>query len=333
MGSKPAPAVASPTNEPNRVSPTADTKSQDDLPDEVLAAGHNRLASGWDGAIRFWGKVVDQDGKPVEGVRIVASAATMRVIPNPQGGWRTSTGMEAVSDAAGLFHLEGAEGFSLGIKNVVKEGYTLPPLLQGSPWDKFNYQYVDTGNSLPIFTPDPQQPVVIKLWRLVKPEPLLLGNLEIMAKVDGEPLPVKFVMDTYADPPGIRDFTMEAREITVDGGAGWEVTFRSEGGGFAEPAADDAFMFTAPAEGYRKEWKVRYSARQFSQGGGRCPVRFFFKCRDGKRHGAAEGTFLQPPKGGSMSLSGIWAVNPSGSRNLERDELKPLRYEYPWFIH
>ena len=43
-------------------------------------AQYNRYAAGYDTHVHFWGKVVDQNGYPVEGAAIVACVSTMRLV-------------------------------------------------------------------------------------------------------------------------------------------------------------------------------------------------------------------------------------------------------------
>ena len=82
-------------------------------------AAYNRMLASWDANIRFWGKVVDQDGQPVEGVELIAEAATQRMIPTRDGGFRSWTTLRSCSGADGGFPFEGAEGFELA-------GFMLP---------------------------------------------------------------------------------------------------------------------------------------------------------------------------------------------------------------
>jgi len=55
--------------------------------EEWQMARYNAGAGGYDTQVRFWGKVVDQNGKPVEGAAIAAFVTTLRMI-KVKGGYR-----------------------------------------------------------------------------------------------------------------------------------------------------------------------------------------------------------------------------------------------------
>ncbi|MEI6606419.1 MAG: hypothetical protein WCP35_14005 [Verrucomicrobiota bacterium] len=125
-------------------------------------AQYNRYAAGYDTHVHFWGKVVDQNGYPVEGAAIVASVTTMRLV-KVKGKYREYGILTTRSAADGSFKLDGAEGFALTIEQFYKDGYVLPSAYQaGTRWPgaKYHYRYKDMGTDQVIFTPSRSHPEV-----------------------------------------------------------------------------------------------------------------------------------------------------------------------------
>jgi hypothetical protein len=103
--------------------------------DAVLLDQRNQGVSAFDTKVRFWGKVLDQDGQPVEGATIKAIVTTLRMI-KVEGGYREYDILTTQSAADGSFMFDGAEGFSLTIRQLSKEGYVLPSAYQaGTRWE------------------------------------------------------------------------------------------------------------------------------------------------------------------------------------------------------
>ena len=70
--------------------------------------------------INFWGKVVDQEGNPVEGATVI-----MHVRDFTKGfiGKKIDTECKSVTNSDGIFSLKGKKGHWLFIDNIEKEGY------------------------------------------------------------------------------------------------------------------------------------------------------------------------------------------------------------------
>lgn len=72
--------------------------------------------------IAFYGRVVDQDGRPLQGVTVGFRVTAIPMIPVPWGPDETSKGSR-VTDQNGLFSVEGMRGVSLGVGSFEKSGY------------------------------------------------------------------------------------------------------------------------------------------------------------------------------------------------------------------
>ena len=82
---------------------------------------YNAGAGVYDTQVRVWGKVVDQNGKPVEGAAIAAFVTTLRMI-KVKDAYREFSILTTRTAADGTFKLEGAAGFSLTIELLSKDG-------------------------------------------------------------------------------------------------------------------------------------------------------------------------------------------------------------------
>ena len=130
--------------------------------------------------IDFWGKVTDQDGVPLEGVKIAYTGLIL---------WGNDVGVswepklhkgQAVSDATGSFAITGFRSHSLGLDSFNKPGY----VYKGRP----NHSY-DFGGNMPEwrFIPQRDKPVCFAMVneRLLEPLVEFEGRLRVTG--DGTP--------------------------------------------------------------------------------------------------------------------------------------------------
>ena len=288
--------------------------------DEWQMARYNAGAGAFDSQVRFWGKVVNQDGRPVDGAAIAASVTTLRMI-KVEGGYREFSILTTRSAADGTFTLAGAEGFSLTIRELGKDGFVLPsPYQSGTRWDgaRYYYCYKSFDGLQSVFRPDPSHPVVFHLWKLKEPEPVTIIDMS-----RGGP---KF---TIGAPPAPELFTnMKISDIGTAQVPQWEVTvsgIKSDDGVIkADPS--DLFMFLAPASGYTHSIKFSYGMKGTDaiMGEDGAPVRFYVRSKGGRWYSAEECAFFAPNGDGTIIPKIRSWTNPNGSRNLEHDAAHPL---------
>ena len=283
---------------------------------------HNAIASRFDTRVRFWGKVVDQGGSPLEGVKIVATVTTLRMIKTVNG-YREYEVLEATSASDGTFTFDGSEGMYLDIEKLGKDGYVLPSAYQaGTHWEgaKYRYQYLSIGNLEKVFTPVQSNPEVFHLWKLNKPEPLVTGGNT--SGLNGPEI------NLNAPPKMFSDISMMVTDIGTRQAPQWELTVTAiePDGGVVKADPSDIFMFNAPESGYAHSIKFRYGPDGTDQGLGDpgAPIRFFARSRGGRWHTASEYSFFSPDQEGSITSKMRYWRNPSGSRNLEHDGANPL---------
>lgn len=250
----------------------------------------------WKTPIEFYGKVIDQNNAPVEGARVDLSWSSIEGQPNQR---TLTTGVD------GRFRLAGAEGKGLTV-SVFKERHV------GGAEARKSFEYAAFFE--PHFhVPDPNAPVIFRLWKLGNAEPMYLWTIANDLTVDGMPhsfsirngqiggndisLAVKRTNETA---PGHFDYT-----LTVQAG---------NGGGLA--VTQDEHMFTAPAEGYVPSITVaqKYGPPDYQ---GAQNLRFYLKTPDNKY--AAITAEVQQHQGPSAQVQMVIYFNPSGSRNLEYD--------------
>jgi len=288
-------------------------------PEQDLAE-YNAGTGAYDTHVRFWGRVLDQNSDPVEGATIKASVTTLRMI-KVEGGYREFTILTAQSAADGTFMLDGADGFSLSIRQLSKDGYVLPSAYQaGTRWGgaTYFYCYKSIDGMEIAFRPDPSRPMIFHLWKLKKPEPVAIidmsrGGPEF--KVGAPPTPELFTNMTVTD---VGTAQAPQWEVTVSG-------IKSDDGVVkADPS--DLFMFQAPASGYTHSIKFKYGMKGTDaiKGEEGAPVRFYVRSKGGRWYSAEECAFFAPKGDGTIIPKIRSWTNPNGSRNLEHDAAHPL---------
>jgi len=287
-------------------------------------AQHNAIAARFDTRVHFWGKVVDQAGIALEGVKIVASVTTLRMIKT-KNGYQEYEVLEATTAPDGSFQFDGSAGMYLDIDALGKEGYVLPSAYQfgmrcviGS---KFRYQYSSIGDQEKAFTPDPSRPEIFHLWKLNKPEPLEVGG-----NSPGRNGP-KFKVGAPPDP--LRTISIMVSDVGTAQAPQWEVTVSAleADGGVVMADSSDIFMFQAPEVGYTHAIKLRYGLKgtDKSQNDPGAALRFFVRSNHGRWYAAREYDFFSPNRKGIVETKMRFWLNPNGSRNLEHDGGRPLR--------
>ena len=292
-------------------------------PEENPWTQHNAIASHFDARVRFWGKVVDQGGIPLEGVKIVASVTTLRMIKT-KNGYREYEVLRATTAANGTFQFDGSAGMYLDIDALSKEGYVLPSAYQFGMscviGAKFRYRYSSIGNQEKLFTPNLSLPEIFHLWKLNKPEPLEIGG-----NSDGRNGP-GFKVGAPPDP--LRSISIMVSDVGTVQTPQWEVTVSAleADGGVVMADSSDILMFRAPEAGYTHSIKLRYGLEgaDESQDDPGASLRFYVQSNKGHWHSACEFSFFSPNRKGIVETKMRFWLNPSGSRNLEHDGGHPL---------
>ena len=251
--------------------------------------------------IEFYGKVVDESGLPISGVQVQIG----RLDASP--GNYTKTTVE--TDAEGLFSLSGVTGKALDIA-LEKEGY-----YYSRRTNPTSFEYSNPGADH-FHRPNPHAPVIFHLRKKGEGVELLTSQwgvrsaLSFQAPTNGVPVRVDFDSRKIGSTGPLQLETWkEAKEATT-GKNNWGFRLTLNEGGLV--SHDDDFPFEAPDSGYEQsfEW---YSAADGTNWQGRLKKQFYVKFGNPPRYGRLE---IETP-----ALSPVvyleYAVNPSGSRNLE----------------
>lgn len=270
----------------------------------------------WKTPIVFFGKIIDEQNKPVGGASIeVAWSGTATKYGGDGVGKRTLT-----SDANGTFTLSGVEGKGMTVY-VSKDGYYRRSESNG--W--FEY----AGFWEPTFIePERDKPVIFHLVKRPIAEPTYHVDLRSLPK---SPL-LSTHIDLLAQPAetsGSGDMTLRIVRPPNPGYQNpfdWELKVEGSGGAeFIE--SKDEFMLRAPDEGYQKTL-----AKSFKQARGNSieTVKLYVRNKARKLYAAIsiEVTPYYPnhaTKEDAACFIVTGTVNPNDSPNVEYDPEKNLR--------
>lgn len=245
--------------------------------------------------VEFYGKVLDQHDNPVAGAKIQISLNTIFEILN----------RDLFTGADGTFSLSGVSGKFLSVNVFGLDGYT------GVQATKFgDYNYAEPGEHN-FHVPNPNKPVVFRLWKYDEPEPLHRWILTSEVKPDGAPKWFDLDRGTVGgaslgicivdELPGNNDEERHAIKVMA-------------GDGCALVATNDNAMFIAPAKIDQNEISTVHKAKNGYYNSGPGIFRFYFRTAQGK-YAAVNAEVSAGSDGAKLEIY----QNPSGSRNLEYD--------------
>lgn len=252
--------------------------------------------------VNFWGEVVDQDGKPLSGTRIVMSIR--------QAGYSPATGLETLypkketlTDSNGRFQWIGNKGDRLSVDSVELPGYELEP----------NAQH-DFGTS----SGSPENPVIFKMWRTNVHERLITGQKHFQIVPDGRPYFINLTEGTIAT-SGSGDLKVLVKysgQKSSEGTNNWFSEIDVINGGLLEQNDAYSSMFFAPTNGYIPTF-LHEGWIMDNQSGSTGTRRFYVMLKGGQEYGRITIELIAPFNRqipGLIRLS--YTINPSGSRIL-----------------
>jgi hypothetical protein len=256
-----------------------------------------------------YGKVVDQDGQPVVGASV-------------QGYVDLSSGdseeHDTKTDVQGQFRFLGLHGQGLGIR-LQKEGY------------EYGYRipYQRPGNYLP----DPNDPVVITMWKLHGAEPMVHVKIQSSVSCDGtanrfDLLTTKMngtETDIHAsNNNGDLVVKLTRNPLSIDSRNrdkpfNWSLTLAITNGGLEE--ITNIYPNEAPVEGYQPTITLNFPTNMV---GWKNEINNSYYFKSGQVYGRMtlyiDASRPSPP---TYFNAEIYA-NPNGSRNLEFDSSKEI---------
>ena len=264
----------------------------------------------WKRSIRFYGKVVDEKGQPIQGVTANINWS------NAEGEGNSKT---IVSDENGLFSLLDERGKSIQVR-------LHHPSYYNSTNNPISFEYADVSSRF-FHRPQRTSPVIFRLKQRGKAEPLLAGQKLFGFKPDGTKHYLDFkTQKNRLTPPGDLTVSFLRGERNSEGRYDWSATLSVPTGGIVESVEE--LQFTAPADGYEESVVIsqRADAPDWTS---RSKKQFFFKTGQNGQFGRMEVTLISKYNDlAAMDLS--FFLNPTGSRNLEFDSAvqpKPTVFE------
>ena len=260
--------------------------------------------------IRFYGRVVDQHGAAVIGVRVRLSvrhteqAAEMSLID-------AFSYFVRESDADGRFELSGVRGSLLGVDALEKQGYLAKNPVSESfwYWSPFPEQ---------LFKPDPAKPKVFVLWKSAGAERLIKVDTSARAQSDGSP--VGFDLSTGRKGNAADVLVAVIHGSVVDGRTDWAMTIAAPGG---LQIVRDEYPYHAPEEGYAPEVTIRSDSKD-PKWSPRRTVLLYVRTKDHRyARVSVSVTVTFDDRMPAISIHSF--LNPSGSRNLEYNEAQDIQ--------
>lgn len=224
-------ATSTPVTQPN----TPAVKVPQQLPDLEAQKKFDDL---YMTPIQFFGKVVDESGKPIEGALVKVMVAD---VPFSAG-----KSFDFTTGAEGDFALTNAHGASVAV-SVAKEGYASLDKSRGM------FRVGELQNAADPKMPAPGNPAVFVLQSLGKVEPLVKISTFIRVPKTGQSVEVDLSNGKVAA-TGQENFRVEAwtndQAKNAQGRYSWKCKVSVPGGGLVERKS--AAVFEAPVDGYQE---------------------------------------------------------------------------------
>lgn len=254
--------------------------------------------------IDFYGRVIDQFGAAVDGATVNFSVRIMN------GQESTVKRGEVMTDGNGFFTIIGYKGQDLGLVPQ-RTGYML-----ATTSTLFKYSHLEDRP----YVSDPNNPTIIKMWKLQGAEPLIHFSFKARIPHDGTPVIFNLHTGMMVNTEGDLVIRLESPpEPNSNQQYDWRAIIQPVDGGIISSDVRLESRFGAPDSGYDSEFDINYQkgVKPWSSAfhGG-----FYFKGHDGSSYGKFDiGIVIYAMKDGLVPITLDGYVNPAGSRNLEID--------------
>jgi hypothetical protein len=253
--------------------------------------------------IGFYGKVLDQAGRPVIGATVTFDLITSHMAEN-----RTeTTPMTLHTDHDGRFALTGVTAYGIDRISIREDGYDLS--------QKASSSYV-FGHKVE-YKPNPNEPVIFRMWKTAGKEQLAGSAWHGKIACDGTT--GRFDLRSgHPSPDGSLEITCTRTplnfEMTSDRPFTYKLEISIRDGG-VQPTEDE-FTYKAPERGYSRSITIERKPGNPSWGGG-LKQEFYIKTDKGE-YGRLSVEWDAGHRPAPTPLKWDCSINPSGSRNLER---------------
>ena len=305
------PAVSAPihTNIPKANLPPPATNASTPLPKSDAERMQEVLSNYNDVPIVFYGKIEDQFSNAVSNALVNFGVRVMN------GYESTVKSGQVVSDASGFFTISGYKGQDLGL-GVQKTGYVFVSMNGSGIYSKL-------GPEEERAHPDPNNPTVIKMWKLQGAEPLIHFSFQTRIPCDGSPISFNLRSGQVVNSDGDLIIRLQSpAELNTSQQYDWQAFIAPVNGGIVSADYSLEKRFEAPEAGYASEFDIKNikDVRPWSSAfhGG-----FYFKSQGGRSFGKLDlGIVVYASRNGLVPITIDGYINPSGSRNLEIDPAK-----------
>lgn len=251
-------------------------------------------------SLSFYGKVVDQNLKPVKDV-----AVTLQFFQFDLTVKHFFTGVKSIvvhTDAEGLFSLEHETGHNLMVAKVAKDGY----------------EYIYREIAFERIKPDKNQPVIFNVRKKEKPEFIIPGEFRFRFDSTDANREIDLVKIVFAKPGvlGTRTWAKDEHadiriKAVLDGANRFVVTFSTPDSG-AGINASNQLLYVAPDGGYVPSQTLTIDIPD------NLKMRFYLKGRQGNIYSRLDVKVRATKEKLGMTIDS-W-TNPNGSRNIDYDE-------------
>lgn len=284
----------------------------------------NELRKASNRKINFYGKVIDQNGTPIPGVKIkvdISSRSTSMLKVMTTGRDLEKEKLIIYSDQNGLFSVTEKEGSFLRITDFEKEGHLKSKRYHSG----FRYGQIMKGpNTAGFHHPDPNNPVVYTLWKQGETEELIRRRMKVYFKKGEEQ---SKWLNLYSG--NNKDVYIEVENAGKTEDVSkyeWSVKLRVPNGGVL--ASDETFLYNAPESGYEKEILFGHSENADEWKTDLKRQKYYMKLRGSEAYGSFELRILTSSTGNATIVFDNMIINPNGSRNLEYDPEKDVTKQY-----
>lgn len=283
---------------------------------------YQRALQGNKGAVYFYGKVVDQFGKPVAGVNVLLDTGGDFL----SGGGRLSR----ITDDNGLFKVEGIVTSFVGLSRMTHPSIEYVPPNGRYSFQTFYGPHKSTSNNRLQWSDHntENKAYIFKAWRIGKLEHLISGGNHVALEPDGR-LYTLDLFDKWGH-EALKEGVWEGGQLTIRHYRAPGKDRREKTDWWFEISAVDggviwvteSYMNLAPDSGYQSE-PIRIEQKVISAEYTEwvSDQRIYYVSNNGKHYGALE--FRIFTRGNNeASLRYRHKLNPNGSRNLALRENK-----------
>ena len=250
--------------------------------------------------IVFYGRLEDQLGSPIVGAEVEGTTIIAT------GTFYGHTNVSTTSDINGFFTLDAGNGQTIGI-TPKKKGYAI-----ATTKTSFDYSLRYPDHVIP----DPNRPIVIKMWKLQGAEPLVSIHQDYKLRYTDAPTNFDLLSGQTFPSGGDLRITVNRPAGVISGSnpQDWSIAFEVIGGGFVETSPGEAGVtFFAPESGYR-------ASGTFGKNNGPDLIdkMLFIQSRNGQVYSKVHLLFgINTRPDGFMNVTFDGVANTNGSRNWE----------------